>query len=641
MIQYLFNTGTTLNVVALPQWANLNTEQIAVQEVRILVDTSVARTIILPYSALLPATRNIQITVVDITGAASANNITVQASAGSPDDTINGTSTSVINQNFQANRYEFVSTNEWAIINASAGGGGGTPLSVSMTYSQLISAIGGSALITGQRILLTDYQTSSYIQFSGTGGGGIGNEEIHLGGVEPLLLTAISSNEISMVAESISNSQDTILYKPVVADGDYEYAASSGKGCIVFRRDNTLGVSRDYDFRNVVFRRWETSIGNGKFWSYEPVAGAAHQDYNAWGGFTAISTTVNSPLSVHTALGYPYWLDNTLFLAGAGVVWTSISEAFANTFVGFDNTSSIAGNTFNVCSYNLIVSKLVVYNNINLIARVNIIGQSTSDKFQFNGIAFMSVVTANSVNHNNLAEMERCVVASCDYNSGGSFKDNNSPSASMSFNSGFVMFSNNTCANGIQNNIVANITKNSCDSIVNNQGYQITENTTSGSIQKNNCNVISNNSNTGNISSNIVDEISQNGATVTNIAGNIATSISLNSNAGEILNNNFCGGITGNSGTCNFDGNAGTYFTSNELSGDIKFNNSINITSSSITAGILDTNFVGSINAKTINPTANMIAGSSAFVVFDYGLSEFVEQVVSSGAIDFSGAITA
>ena len=80
MTQYLFNTGSTLNVSSIPEFANLNTQQLPMDEIRILVDTSIPRTVILPYSAIFPV-RNVKITVVDITGNAGANNITVQASA--------------------------------------------------------------------------------------------------------------------------------------------------------------------------------------------------------------------------------------------------------------------------------------------------------------------------------------------------------------------------------------------------------------------------------------------------------------------------------------------------------------------------------------------------------------------------------
>lgn len=122
MTQYVFNSGATLNVTSIPEFANLNTQQLPMEEIRILVDTSIARTVILPYSTLFPV-RNVKITIVDITGNAATNNVTVQASTGSPNDTIIGSSSFTMNTNYQASRFEVLNTNQWFAVNASGGGG--------------------------------------------------------------------------------------------------------------------------------------------------------------------------------------------------------------------------------------------------------------------------------------------------------------------------------------------------------------------------------------------------------------------------------------------------------------------------------------------------------------------------------------
>ncbi len=675
----MFNTGAVLNVSTLPNFSNLNTSQLAVQEIRILVDTSIARTIILPYSSSLPTTRNLQVTIIDVTGTASINNITVQASSGSPNDAINGTSTSVINQNFQANRYEFVSANEWAVINASAGGGGGTPLSVSMTYAQLITAIGSSALITGQQILLTDYQTASYIQFSGSGGGGVGGEQVHIGATEPLLLTAISSNELSLFATSISNSQDTILYVPTMTDGHYEYAAAQGKGCIIYRRDNSLNISRDYDFRAVVFRRWETVIGNGHFWSYQPVSGAAHQDYLSYNLSAAIlsNNTIGSPLAGHAALGYPYWLDNILLLSSleigsnnmSGVASTFTESTVGDGVFGLNNINSI---------YSLVVCNLVVVNSINSFAQNSLIDLSGSATITNNAVTNF---TGNStsilagINNNTLESLYGNAIALIQQNCGGQITSNTNtdPSAAIVNNSGFsfidvntsltisgnmvsriesnscavtqnvgLVISNNTCSNsqGVVGNSVSVIDENSNTTVQNNQGSEIRQNANGGVISYNNCTSIVSNTNTVDISGNIADTINNNSGNITNISGNIATAISGNTSVGDILNNNFSGGIIDISGSCNIEGNVGVSFQANVVSGNIKSNNNLNVTSSTITNSIQNTTFNGSINGKTVSPTAHMIAGNPSIVLFDYGLDEFVEQILNAGVVTYSGAIT-
>ena len=125
MTQYFFNIGTTLNVATIPYFQLLNTQELPNEEIRILVDTSVARTVILPYSSQFPV-RNVKITVVDYTGGAGTNNITVEASGGAPADTINGGSSFVISTNSQSSRFELLNANEWYVL--SSGGGGGIVL---------------------------------------------------------------------------------------------------------------------------------------------------------------------------------------------------------------------------------------------------------------------------------------------------------------------------------------------------------------------------------------------------------------------------------------------------------------------------------------------------------------------------------
>ena len=85
----------------------------------------------------------------------------------------------------------------------------------------------------------------------------------------------------------------------------------------------------------------------------------------------------------------------------------------------------------------------------------------------------------------------------------------------------------------------------------------------------------------------------------------------------------------------------GISFQENVVNGNIKFNNSINISSCTINNSIQNTTFNGSIIGKTITPTAHMIAGNPAIVLFDYDLSQFVEQILAAGVLTYSGAITA
>ncbi len=175
MTQYVFNVGSTLNVTAIPEFANLNTQQLPMEEIRILVDTSIPRTVVLPYSLLFPV-RNIKVTVVDITGNAVSSNITVQASSGSPTDVISGASSFVINAAYQAVRFEILNTNQWDVINAGIGGGvGSNPVII-------LGDAAGSSVRCGQCNVTSGcfstvsggyFNTASNI--ASTIGGGVGN----------------------------------------------------------------------------------------------------------------------------------------------------------------------------------------------------------------------------------------------------------------------------------------------------------------------------------------------------------------------------------------------------------------------------------------------------------------------------------
>ena len=121
MLQYNFITGATLNVADLLV-SGYNGQELPMDEIRILVDTSSPRTVILPASSTLPI-HNIKITVVDATGNAGSNPITVLPAAG---DTIEGQSSVSVSNAYQPLRFEIMDSGIWSAVNFNAGGGGGS-----------------------------------------------------------------------------------------------------------------------------------------------------------------------------------------------------------------------------------------------------------------------------------------------------------------------------------------------------------------------------------------------------------------------------------------------------------------------------------------------------------------------------------
>ena len=160
-------------------------------------------------------------------------------------------------------------------IGSGGGGGGGV---TDITYADLVTSIGNSALTAGAYYRITDFATRHYIvDGGGTRYSGAGNEIT--GATEPLIILAASTNTISHEAKSALYPQDIIHYdwNPANWMDDLSFADAESapataiitgfKGVIYFRHDTLLDNYCGYDFRNCKFRRWETALGNGIYTS--------------------------------------------------------------------------------------------------------------------------------------------------------------------------------------------------------------------------------------------------------------------------------------------------------------------------------------------------------------------------------------
>ena len=116
-----------------------------------------------------------------------------------------------------------------------------------ITYDQLTDAIIGSTLTPGAKYLITDYQTVHTIP---------NTEDTNTGDIEPLLVTAISANELAPEAYSALFPADVIYYSPT---NDQEMVPGCTKGYIYRRVDTKQNNDIPFDFRQVKFRRWQVS----------------------------------------------------------------------------------------------------------------------------------------------------------------------------------------------------------------------------------------------------------------------------------------------------------------------------------------------------------------------------------------------
>ena len=137
---------------------------------------------------------------------------------------------------------------------------------IDISYADLVSAIGGSALSPGQLYKITDFatvhwMTDAYGEYILDGQEKI----IHTGETEPLIVFATSSNTLAQEAYSPSHPEDIIRYdwdnsnwQGIMAfyDNGTSETVPGWKGVIYRREDNLTGNRCNFDFREITYRVW-------------------------------------------------------------------------------------------------------------------------------------------------------------------------------------------------------------------------------------------------------------------------------------------------------------------------------------------------------------------------------------------------
>lgn len=569
------------------------------------------------------------------------------------------------------------SSNVWMDVSGGSGGGGGIPIYTSVSYTDLGDLINNGNLNTGTFYLINDFQTKAIIQFSGDLPSGVGNEQVQVGALEPLLVQAISNNTLSATAQSPLYPQDKILYRYSPLQSDYDYLVPNSLGVIYYRQDQDVMNSREYDWRNIIFRRWETVVGNGNFTSITPIAGADFIDYAPFENCNElINLEFLNSIFGSNFLGYPYILDNTII---KDIFWVASCKigGFGNTIIGLNNidTSQMFANniaTLVLCTIraqNVIFNSgdlwtQIIYNGVNINSQLNnnrcrsisnVTISGTTSKFQSNilvsiedvvadvfidntGGTWKNITAVNLANNDiNILDTVQIEQVTNNILNKLSVHTNAEASSKISDNVGSD-YSNNNCYR-IESNNVHTIADNNIDPTVEirlNSGLYIINN--SCRVEGNLADSIINNTCTE-VSGNIADTINGN----TNdgvIIGNIATEISSNSNEGQISNNTFGSSITSVSGVGSVQNCFGNQVSNVVIGGSLANCNNVDLLNVTTSDAITNNTFNGTIQNKTITPTASMKLGTASIVVYDNGLTEFVEQVLTSGVVTYSSAVT-
>ena len=119
------------------------------------------------------------------------------------------------------------------------------------TYSNLTGLIASNGLFSGQLYRISDFILKWNNQSNN-------DQTVKSGAViEPLIVTALSKNKISHLAQSEAYPQDTIYYN-IDASGSYSWGSINNnaaipnfKGWIYRRVDNLLNIDMPYDWRNI------------------------------------------------------------------------------------------------------------------------------------------------------------------------------------------------------------------------------------------------------------------------------------------------------------------------------------------------------------------------------------------------------
>lgn len=117
-----------------------------------------------------------------------------------------------------------------------------------ITYNNLAVAVAGNTLVAGTWYKITDYQTVHTIPQS---------TATNTGAVEPLIIQALTTNNLAPIAYSETYPQDIIYYN---IENDTTKVVGCTKGWISRRIDTDYQNDISFDFRAVKFRRYASNF---------------------------------------------------------------------------------------------------------------------------------------------------------------------------------------------------------------------------------------------------------------------------------------------------------------------------------------------------------------------------------------------
>lgn len=355
-------------------------------------------------------------------------------------------------------------------------GGNGTEIGlIEVTYAELMTLVAGSALIQGGYYLITDFATRHIIP---------NTTDINQGPTEPLIVQANSTNTISENAISQNFGSDIIWYELVDST-----TAGGDKGRIYYRKDTIKKNETYYDWRVVLFRRWDDGSGNFTVLTDNGNAFNDYYTFNNSSSATGCESNIIGPITDEGITDFSAPTDklNNLVINSAAYQNIFYSDCFNSTitgtligvnFIDSNFQNNVIGDDFSnnkigkSCTDNIIASSfsdniigssfsgntigdLCASNKIGNVCQSNTIGTS----FQNNtiGNSFQSNVIGNQFSSNVIFNVfnDNAIGANCLANTINSGTNN---TIGTTFNRNFIGadFSNNVIGNGFANNSIGN-----------------------------------------------------------------------------------------------------------------------------------------------------------------------------------------
>lgn len=204
----------------------------------------------------------------------------------------------------------------------------------SVTHAELILKMSGATLVVGTFYLIIDYQTI-YDQPDYDAAGVVKVPILSkTANVEPLIVVAVTTYSLASTALSTIHFNDRIQYDASIVQT--EHTSKPCKGRIIERIDDRNNRTY-YDHRKILFKRYETALGNGIYSSYKDTGF----------GYTYFTTFEDNNDKVANN-----YLDNQFDVTGKFV----FNNVFVTSNMVFDiardTTGYVANNKFGSHCYN-------------------------------------------------------------------------------------------------------------------------------------------------------------------------------------------------------------------------------------------------------------------------------------------------